>query len=84
MVKGGKYDGVLVKIKFMGLFDCVMNCFDDNLLMGYILLSNVVLLDLILLLDIEKCVYYVVVYELCVYKLLMMFGVDLFDMCGWW
>ncbi|OXJ37968.1 hypothetical protein CFB82_07445 [Burkholderia sp. HI2714] len=80
--KGGKYDGVAVKIKFMGLFDCVTNRFDDNLLTGYIPLSNAVSSDLILSPDIEKCVHYAAAHELRVYKPLTMLGVDPADMRG--
>ncbi|MGU7779709.1 phospholipase effector Tle1 domain-containing protein [Burkholderia sp. PU8-34] len=74
--KGGKYDGVPIKIKFMGLFDCVTNRFDDNLLTGYIPLSNAVSSDLILSPDIEKCVHYAAAHELRVYKPLTMLGAD--------
>ncbi|HFT8010097.1 phospholipase effector Tle1 domain-containing protein [Burkholderia cenocepacia] len=82
VAKGGKYDGVSVKIKFMGLFDCVTNRFDDNLLTGYIPLSNAVSSDLILSPDIEKCVHYAAAHELRVYKPLTMLGVDPSDMRG--
>ncbi|WP_321956820.1 phospholipase effector Tle1 domain-containing protein [Paraburkholderia bannensis] len=80
--KGGKYDGVPVKIKFVGLFDCVTNRFDDNLLTGYIPMSNAVSSDLIVSPDIEKCVHYAAAHELRVYKPLAMLGVDPADMRG--
>ncbi|WP_321813566.1 MULTISPECIES: phospholipase effector Tle1 domain-containing protein [unclassified Paraburkholderia] len=80
--KGGKYDGVSVKIKFVGLFDCVTNRFDDNLLTGYIPMSNEVSSDLIVSPEIEKCVHYAAAHELRFYKPLTMLGVDPADMRG--
>lgn len=80
--KGGKHEGIPVKIKFMGLFDCVTNRFDENLLTGFIPLSNAISSDLKLSPEIEKCVHYAAAHELRLYKQLTMLGVDPADMRG--
>ncbi|MFC7521825.1 phospholipase effector Tle1 domain-containing protein [Xanthomonas populi] len=70
----GRYQAVEVKIRFMGLFDCVTNRYDDNLLTGFIPLSNKVSSEMTLLPEVECCVHYAAAHELRFYKPLTMIG----------
>ncbi|SBV53241.1 hypothetical protein XBLMG947_4053 [Xanthomonas bromi] len=70
----GRYQAVEVKIHFMGLFDCVTNRYDDNLLTGFIPLSNKVSSEMRLLPEVERCVHYAAAHELRFYKPLTMIG----------
>ncbi|KAB7769375.1 phospholipase effector Tle1 domain-containing protein [Xanthomonas maliensis] len=72
--RGGNYEGVEVKIRFMGLFDCVANRYDDNLLTGFIPLSNKVSSEMKLLKEVERCVHYAAAHELRFYKPLTIIG----------
>ncbi|RNF82073.1 phospholipase effector Tle1 domain-containing protein [Montanilutibacter psychrotolerans] len=79
---GGFYEQTPVQIKFMGLFDCVTNRYDDNFLTGYIPLSNDVSSNLKLLPKVERCVHYAAAHELRFYKPLTMIGADPSDFRG--
>ncbi|WP_108084774.1 phospholipase effector Tle1 domain-containing protein [Xanthomonas translucens] len=70
----GRYQAVEVKIRFMGLFDCVTNRYDDNLLTGFIPLSNKVSSEMKLLPEVERCVHYAAAHELRFYKPLTIIG----------
>ncbi|PPV00322.1 hypothetical protein XbrCFBP1976_22205, partial [Xanthomonas bromi] len=70
----GRYQAVEVKIHFMGLFDCVTNRYDDNLLSGFIPLSNKVSSEMRLLPEVERCVHYAAAHELRFYKPLTIIG----------
>ena len=72
----GLYEGVPVQIKFMGLFDCVTNRYDDNFLTGFMPLSNKVSSELVVSPKIERCVHYAAAHELRFYKPLSMIGAD--------
>ncbi|WP_300730355.1 DUF2235 domain-containing protein [Pseudomonas sp.] len=79
---GGLYEGVPVHIKFMGLFDCVTNRYDDNFLTGFMPLSNNVSSELVVSPQIERCVHYAAAHELRFYKPLSMIGADPEDYRG--
>ncbi|KRP45769.1 Uncharacterized alpha/beta hydrolase domain [Pseudomonas libanensis] len=79
---GGLYEGVPVQIKFMGLFDCVTNRYDDNFLTGFMPLSNKVSSELVVSPQIERCVHYAAAHELRFYKPLSMIGADPEDYRG--
>jgi len=70
----GRYQAVEVNIRFMGLFDCVTNRYDDNLLTGFIPLSNKVSSEMKLLPQVERCVHYAAAHELRFYKPLTIIG----------
>lgn len=80
--KGGRYEGIPVRIRFMGLFDCVTNRYEDNLLTGYMPLSNAVSSELYLPDDVERCVHYAAAHELRFYKPLSIIGADPQDFRG--
>jgi len=82
LCSGGRHEGIEVKIKFMGLFDCVTNRYDDNLLTGFMPLSNQVSSDLKLLPQVERCVHYAAAHELRFYKPLTMIGANPADYRG--
>lgn len=82
LCSGGRYEGIEVKIKFMGLFDCVTNRYDDNFLTGFMPLSNQVSSGLKLLPQVERCVHYAAAHELRFYKPLTMIGADPADHRG--
>lgn len=82
LCSGGRYDGVPVHIKFMGLFDCVTNRYEDNFLTGFAPLSNEVSSDLKLLPKVERCVHYAAAHELRFYKPLTIIGADPADVRG--
>lgn len=73
---GGRLDGVSVHVRFLGLFDCVTNRYDDNFLTGYMPLSNEVSSELLLPDTIERCVHYAAAHELRFYKPLSIIGAD--------
>ena len=79
---GGLYEGVPVQIKFMGLFDCVTNRYDENFLTGFIPLSNSVSSALVVPPQIERCVHYAAAHELRFYKPLSMIGANPEDYRG--
>ena len=82
LMEGGAYQGIPVHIRFMGLFDCVTNRYDDNLLTGFMPLSNQVSSQLHLSPQVERCVHYAAAHELRFYKPLSMLGADPEDCRG--
>jgi len=64
----GCYDGIQVKLKFIGLFDCVAHRYSDNLLLGYVPLSNAVIDELQIPKQAEKVVHLAAAHEFRFYK----------------
>jgi hypothetical protein len=66
---GGKYEGIKVNIKFIGLLDCVSARFDDNLATGFIpFISNGLGGDLKIPKAAQKVVHYAAAHEQRWYK----------------
>ncbi|MFC7421240.1 phospholipase effector Tle1 domain-containing protein [Iodobacter arcticus] len=72
--EGGKYDGIRVHFRFMGLLDCVSARFDDNFLTGFLPIANSVKDDLKLPKSFEKVVHYAAAHEYRLYKPLSIIG----------
>ena len=72
--KNGKFNGIPVNIRFMGLLDCVSARYDDNFLTGFIPLSNAVSGDLKIPKAAERVVHYAAAHEQRLYKPLSTIG----------
>jgi hypothetical protein len=72
--KGGKYEGIEVRFRFMGLFDCVTARYDDNFLTGFVPLANAVAGTLVLPKSVERVVHYAAAHETRLYKRLSAIG----------
>lgn len=73
--KHGKFKGVRVYVRFMGLFDCVCSRYDDNQLTSFVpLLVNEVHSDLQIPKAVEKVVHYAAAHEYRVFKPLSVIG----------
>ncbi|WP_293935125.1 phospholipase effector Tle1 domain-containing protein [Iodobacter sp.] len=72
--KQGKYKGIQVHFRFMGLLDCVCSRFDDNFLTGYIPLANAISGSLKIPRVVEKVVHYAAAHEYRLYKPLSTIG----------
>lgn len=72
--KDGKYDGSEVRLRFMGLLDCVTSRFDDNFVTGFVPLSNAVAGKLVLPKSLERVVHYAAAHESRLYKRLTAIG----------
>lgn len=79
---GGRYEGTTVRIRFMGLFDCVTNRYEDNWLTGFMPMSNAVSSELLLPDEVGRCVHYAAAHELRFYKPLTIIGADPEDFRG--
>lgn len=72
--KDGKYDGIEVRLRFMGLLDCVTSRYDDNFATGFLPLSNAVAGKLMLPKSLERVVHYAAAHESRLYKRLTAIG----------
>jgi hypothetical protein len=64
----GQFDGIEVKLKFIGLFDCVAHRYSDNLLLGYVPISKAVVDELQIPKQAEKIVHLCAAHEFRFYK----------------
>ena len=72
--KKGRFEGLAVNLRFMGLFDCVSHRFSDNLLSAYVPLSDRVVNDLRMPTQVEKVVHLCAAHEYRFYKPLSIVG----------
>ncbi|WP_158902561.1 DUF2235 domain-containing protein [Burkholderia sp. L27(2015)] len=70
----GRFEGLAVNLRFMGLFDCVSHRFSDNLVAAYVPLSDRVVNDLRMPTQVEKVVHLCAAHEYRFYKPLSLIG----------
>lgn len=72
--KGGKFMDASVNIRFIGLFDCVSNRYDDNFATGFVPLSNAIVGEQRLPKGVDHIVHFAAAHENRLYKQLTSIG----------